>query len=225
MTLAAAILFIGFFFTSTDATLAAQSAPQSNSAPATESTQQPPSIQASPDTTKPSSSQPSSKAPVKKPKQSTAKKTQEKKVVSEATCDPAPGNASSPGSNNSPASEQSGVTQAPAAPDRQKNCPPGKKKVVQQGGIAEQSIQLAGASAAGEATQKRESTNQMLTATEENLKRVTVSQLSTAQQSSVSQIRQFVDQSKNALKAADFERAHTLAWKAKVLSDDLVNPK
>jgi len=97
--------------------------------------------------------------------------------------------------------------------------------VVQQGGITEQSIQLAGGSATTEAAQKRESTNQMLTATEENLKKVTVTQLSAAQQNSVSQIRQFVDQSRKALQSADFERAHTLAWKAKVLSDDLANPK
>src|SRR5215469_8552551 len=41
MTLAAAILFIGFFFTSTDATLVAQSAPQSNPSVGTENIQQP----------------------------------------------------------------------------------------------------------------------------------------------------------------------------------------
>lgn len=65
----------------------------------------------------------------------------------------------------------------------------------------------------------------MLKETEDNLKKVTGTQLSAAQQNSVSQIRQFVKQSGEALKAADYERAHTLAWKAKVLSDDLVTPK
>lgn len=225
MTLAAAILFFGFSFTSTDATFAAQSAPQSKPVAGTETTTQTPSTQTSPDTTKPSSSQPPSKARANKPKESTAKKTQQKmKVVPEATCDPAPTNASSPGSSNSPASEQPGTAQAPATREPQNNCPP-PKKVVKQGGITEQSIQLAGGSATGEATQKRESTNQMLTATEQNLKKVTVTQLSAAQQNSVSQILQFVDQSRNALKAADFERAENLARKAKVLSDDLANPK
>ena len=226
MTLAAAILFIGFFFTSTDATLVAQSAPQSNPSVGTENIQQPPSAQTSPDSTKPSSSQTSSNVGAKKPKESAAKKTQQKKkVVPEATCDPAPSNAGSPGSNNSPASEQPGSPQAPVTPEPQNNCPPQKKKVVRQGGITEQSIQLAGGSSGGEATQKRESTNQMLTATEQNLKKVAAIQLSTTQRNSVSQIRQFVDQSKKALQAADFERAQTLAWKAKVLSDDLVTPK
>jgi hypothetical protein len=65
----------------------------------------------------------------------------------------------------------------------------------------------------------------MLKDTEENLKKAAGSQLSSDQQSSVSQIRQFVTQSKSALASADYERAHTLAWKAKVLSDDLINPK
>ena len=225
MTLAAAILFFGFSFTSTDATFAAQSAPQSNQAAGTENTQQTSSAQTSPDTTKPSSSEPPSNAP-NKPKGSATKKAQQKKkkVVPEASCDPAPANASSSGTSNSPASEQPSA-QAAATPDPQNNCPPQKKKVVQQGGITEQSIQLAGGSATSEATQKRESTNQMLTATEANLKKVTVTQLSAAQQNSVSQIRLFVEQSRKALQSADFERAHTLAWKAKVLSDDLANPK
>jgi hypothetical protein len=96
---------------------------------------------------------------------------------------------------------------------------------VHEGGVTEQSIQLAGGSSGGETTQKRQSTNQMLTATEENLKKAEAIQLSAAQQNSVPQIRQFVEQSKKALQAADFERAQTLAWKAKVLSEDLVAPQ
>lgn len=96
---------------------------------------------------------------------------------------------------------------------------------MKQGGITEQSIQLAGGSPGAETTQKRESTNQMLIETEENLKKVAGSQLSAAQQNSVSQIRQFVNQSKSAMASADYERAHTFAWKAKVLSEDLVNPQ
>jgi len=61
--------------------------------------------------------------------------------------------------------------------------------------------------------------------TETNLKKLSGQQLSTAQQATVTQIRQFVDQSKAALTAGDVERAQTLAWKAQVLSDDLANPK
>ena len=225
MTLAAAILFFSFFFTSTAAVSALQSSPQSTPSVDATGTQQTPSSQTPPDTTDPSSTQPQPKASVNKPKESTTKKAQQKKkVVPEATCGPAPANTNLPGANGSPASVQPDNAQAPATPDAQKNCVP-PKKVVRQGGITEQSIQLAGGSSGGEATQKRESTNQLLTATEQNLKKAATIQLSTTQQNSVSQIRQFVDQSKKALKAADFERAQTLAWKAKVLSDDLVTPK
>ena len=223
MTLAAAILLFNFSFT-TGAICALQSAPQSSPSADAASAQQGPSSQTSPDTTKPSSTQPP-KASVNNPKESTTKKAQQKKkVAAEATCDPAPANPNLPGASGSPAPVQPDGAVAPVAPDAQKNCAP-QKKVVRQGGITEQSIQLAGGSSGGEATQKRESTNQMLTATEANLKKAAAIQLSTAQQDSVSQIRQFVDQSKKALKAADFERAQTLAWKAKVLSEDLVTLK
>ncbi|HXJ89541.1 MAG TPA: hypothetical protein VMS18_22185 [Candidatus Binatia bacterium] len=113
-----------------------------------------------------------------------------------------------------------------SAAEAPKNCPPPKKKVVvNQGGAAEQNIQLAGGSPGGDTTQTRESTNEMLKATEENLKKAAGIQLSAEQQSSISQIRQFAADSRTALKAADFERARNLAWKAKVLSEDLVNPK
>jgi len=40
----------------------------------------------------------------------------------------------------------------------------------------------------------------------------------------VTQIRQFMAQSKAAVADGDMERARTLAWKAETLSEDLVNP-
>jgi hypothetical protein len=94
---------------------------------------------------------------------------------------------------------------------------------VRQGGITEQSIQLAGGSS-DEAT-KRGEANQKLKETEDNMKKLTGRQLSSAEQSSVSQILEFVDQSKKAADNGDLERAYRLALKAQILSDDLVNPK
>jgi hypothetical protein len=96
--------------------------------------------------------------------------------------------------------------------------------VVRQGGISEQSIQLAGSSPSDDPSQKRDAANRMLASTEDNLKKISGTQLTTAQQNSASQIRQFVKQSRSYLAAGDLERAQTLAWKAKLLSDDLVNP-
>lgn len=96
---------------------------------------------------------------------------------------------------------------------------------MREGGITEQSIQLAGGSSSDDAKRKRDAINGMLKATAENLKTAAAQQLSAPEQSSVSQIRQFVEQSNRALEAEDLQRAQTLAWKAKVLSDDLVSPK
>ena len=229
MTLAAAILFFGIVsLTSVDQGLVAQSTTQPDSAASAPThAQQTPSSQPNPEATNPSSGQPVKQIPVNKPKESTAKKArQKKKVVPATTCDPGPSNASSSGSGPSTGSQRAGTTQTqpPANSEASRNCPPAKT-VVRQGGITEQGIQLAGGSPGPETTQKRQSTNQMLVDTEENLKKFASSQLTSDQQTSVSQIRQFVTQSKSALAAADYERAHTLAWKAKVLSDDLVNPK
>lgn len=203
MTLATAILLFGIFsLTSVDAMLVAQSAPQSDSSAKASVTQ----------------------APATKPKASTGKKTgHTKKVVADATCDPAPANSNTAGSNPATASSQSAGAQSPPATQAPKNCPP-EKTIVRQGGIAEQSIQLAGGSA-GDQAQKKDAASQMIAATEQNLNKLTGRQLSNAERESVIQIRQFVEQSRTALTAGNLERAQTLAWKAKLLSEDLIDPK
>jgi ABC-type lipoprotein export system ATPase subunit len=94
---------------------------------------------------------------------------------------------------------------------------------VRQGGTSDNSIQLAGAGPGTSANQK-DTANQMLAATESNLKKISAQQLSSDQQQMVSQIRQFMEQSKAAVGDGDLERARTLAWKAQVLSEELVKP-
>jgi hypothetical protein len=64
----------------------------------------------------------------------------------------------------------------------------------------------------------------MLAATEANLKKISEQQLNSNQQDMVTQIRQFMQQSKAAVADGDLERARTLAWKAQLLSDELVKP-
>jgi hypothetical protein len=215
MTLAATILFLGISsLTLVDPGLMARSAPRSDSSAnaqvAQEQTAQHP---APPETTKPSSAQsPSAQAPASNAKASPAKKVPHKKKVDPpSACDPAT------------ASPQPGGTQSSAATDPPKNCPP-EKTIVRQGGISEQSIQLAGGST-GDQAQKRDAANQMIAATEQNLYKLTGRQLSNAERDSVIQIRQFVEQSRTALTAGNLERAQTLAWKAKLLSQDLIDPK
>jgi hypothetical protein len=101
-------------------------------------------------------------------------------------------------------------------------CPP-PKKVVRNGGSDEPSIQLVGGEPDEKSVHQR-STDQLTAATEENLKKIAGHQLSPSRQEMVSQIKQFMDQSKTAIAAGDLERGHNLALKAHLLSDELVKP-
>ena len=65
----------------------------------------------------------------------------------------------------------------------------------------------------------------MLDTTEANLKKIGDRQLNTEQQDMVTQIHQFMNQSKAAVGDGDLERARTLAWKAQLLSEELVKPE
>jgi len=230
MTLAAAILLLGISsLTALSPGVAAQSA--RSSAPASSASnstqdQQTPANPSSTGTEKTGSDQtPKAEAPPTKPKSGTRKRSRPKHKAEPTDCDPAPASSTLPNSTSS----GSPPTTASATPESTtsttpKPCAP-PKIVVRQGGISEQSIQLAGSSTSGDnPSQKRDAANRMLAATDENLKKIAGQQLTAAQQTSASQIRQFVKQSKSALAAGDLERAQTLAWKAKLLSDDLVNP-
>jgi len=65
----------------------------------------------------------------------------------------------------------------------------------------------------------------MLESTKANLKKIAGHPLSPNQQDMVNQTRQFMEQSKTAADAGDLERARTLAWKAQLLSEELVKPE
>lgn len=163
-----------------------------------------------------------------KPSASTAGKRAYKKRTAISDCGAAP--AISPAGSNPEAKASATPVAAgdsaqaakPAEPS--KNCPP-QKIVVRQGGAAEPSIQLAGGPATGQASDQKNAAIQLLGTTEENLKKISGRQLSSDQQDTVMQIQQFIQQSKAAAANGDSERARTLAWKAELLSEDLVNPQ
>jgi hypothetical protein len=96
---------------------------------------------------------------------------------------------------------------------------------VRQGGASEVAIPLAGGPGGDQATQQRNSANQMLAAADENLKKIAGQTLTANQQDMVNQIHQFMGQSKAATAAGDLDRAGTLAWKAQLLSEELVKPQ
>lgn len=102
------------------------------------------------------------------------------------------------------------------------NCPP-KKVIVHNGGTTDPTVQLAGGSSADKAS--RDSANQMLTVTQQNLKKLEGRNLSASERDVVTQIRGFMEQSKKDAASGDTARARTLAWKAQLLSEDLLKPK
>lgn len=154
----------------------------------------------------------------KKPKRVRHKNTSKKPSACASTPDANPGTAPSGASNQSSVRATQG--QGPAI-QAATNCPP-PKIIVRQGGTSESSIELAGGP--NQSSQARTTTAPMLEAAEANLKKLEGHDLSDGEKDMVTQIRQFMEQSKTAVAAGDVERARTLAWKAQTLSEDLVAP-
>lgn len=104
----------------------------------------------------------------------------------------------------------------PAAP-----APP--RIVIQEGGSNAQSGQP-GTGAPGDDNQ---ATKQLLDSTDENVRSIEKRQrqLSANEQSTLAQIKDYVTQSRQAMKDGDLVRAHNLAVKAHLLSDDLAKSK
>ena len=233
MTLATLLLLFSIFSTPSALPLVAQeqqTAPQSDSAnkpaetaPAQDQGAAPPAPNPSTPSQPPTTATPSPTAPEKTSSDQTPPKTgkqrrHKRRVVS-------PNCVSTPATGGQAATGSAPSNSAPpplAAGSAATNCPP-SKVIVQQGGTSDSSIQLAGG-AGGTKSPQRDTANQMLAATEANLKKISAQQLNANQQDMVTQIHQFMQQSKAAVADGDLERARTLAWKAQLLSDELVKP-
>jgi hypothetical protein len=124
--------------------------------------------------------------------------------------------------NSGLANGSSANSSAPARSSNLKPCPP-PKKIVRNGGADEPKIELLGGSPAEQASNQR-STQEITAATEENLKKVSARQLNSSDKETVAQINQFIEESKQAAAAGDPERAHNLATKARLLSEQLLGP-
>ena len=122
------------------------------------------------------------------------------------------------------AKTDSASTATTATPGAATPCAP-EKVIVQEGGTTEPSIQIAGGSPADQTGHQRDTANQILVSADANLKKIAGRQLDSNQQDMVTQIRQFMSQAKEAIDAGDLERARTLAWKAQLLSEELVKPE
>ena len=98
---------------------------------------------------------------------------------------------------------------------------PSCKVVVRNGGLRESTTQISPGVNDQQAQSQRNVTSQLLATTDANLKKVSGQQLTPAQQSMLDQVNAYVRQSKAASDAGDIPRAHTLAVKAQLLSNEL----
>jgi hypothetical protein len=222
-TLGTALLWI----TSISQSAPAASANQTSNAAETQPQEAAPSAQ-TPNTSQSPSAAPPAKTSSGQNVPTTTKPRHKKRLVP-ADCNSAPaaaGQAVSGSTSPNPAASDPPVTENAPAPETARaptNCPP-SKVIVKQGGSSEPNIQLAGGAGGKQTSQARDTAKEMLGTTEANLKQIVGRQLSSAQQDMVTQIRQFMEQSKAAVADGDLDRARTLAWKAQVLSQELVKP-
>ena len=97
-----------------------------------------------------------------------------------------------------------------------------RKIVIHRGGAAEPVTQILPGMSQEEADRQREGAEQLLTASDSALKDLEGRTLNANQQETVVQVRHYMDIARSALKESDTQRAHTLALKAYLLSDDLL---
>ncbi|MGD0468428.1 MAG: hypothetical protein ABSA54_08645 [Terriglobales bacterium] len=97
-----------------------------------------------------------------------------------------------------------------------------RKIVIREGGASEPAAQIVPGMTPAEAARQRQTAEQLLGATDEQLKQLVGRTLGARQQETVGQIRNYMDGARSALKEGDVLRANTLAVKAHLLSEDLV---
>ena len=102
--------------------------------------------------------------------------------------------------------------------------PGSSKTVVRDGSTADPVIQISPSVTEEQASHERQNTTQLLATTNANLKKMSGRQLSPNQQDMVNQIRKYMEQASAAVDAGDLQRARNLAFKAHLLSDELVKP-
>jgi len=110
---------------------------------------------------------------------------------------------------------------AAAKPNQSPDNPPAIV-VVRNGGSSETQGEIASGTTVQQAPQQMKETNSLLNATTLDLEKITGKQLNPNQQGMVKQIRDYMQQSKSAARAGDVQGANNLAFKAHLLSQELI---
>jgi hypothetical protein len=184
-----------------------QSAPEAQSQPGAQEQPQTPTTAASPDQGSSQKKTEEEKSQQKPSAKSTtrARRSAHRTKVSKTAPNATPNNAAT---RATPAAEH-----PPAQPG---------KVVVRNGGAKDGPVQLAPAMTQEQQLHDRENTAQLLSTTDAKLKSVAGRQLTPSQQSMLDQIHTYMRQAKEASDSGDLARAHTLAYKAHLLSDELL---
>jgi hypothetical protein len=163
--------------------------------------------------------------PVPSPSE-TDRKQQDQKQPDQKQPDNSP-TVAAPAVNADQSDSKKQVTSKRKRKTRRKAAPTGgdgepHKVVIHRGGTNEPVAQIVPGVTQEEAARQRESAGQLLVAAETDLKELAARSLKPHQEQLIVQIRQYMDGARSALKESDPQRAHTLALKAYLLSDDLV---
>jgi|HubBroStandDraft_6_1064221.scaffolds.fasta_scaffold495073_2 hypothetical protein len=106
-------------------------------------------------------------------------------------------------------------------PAAQPNDPP-EKVVIRNGSTSEPDVKLSPPMSPNQSSNQLKKTDDLLAGTQENLKQISGRTLNPTQQETVKQIEQYMDQARKAISDGDLDRGRNLAFKAHLLSDDLV---
>jgi len=96
------------------------------------------------------------------------------------------------------------------------------KVIVRHGSTADPELEFVPSLSREQASRQLQYTNQLLSGTEANLKTASARQLKPGEQDQIKQIHTYMDQAKAAANAGDVQRAQNLAYKARLLSNELV---
>lgn len=96
------------------------------------------------------------------------------------------------------------------------------RKIVRNGSTRDPELAFVPTLTDAQAERQRKDTERLLGLAENNLKQATLQSMTSSQQGTVDQIRTYMDQSKRAMSAGDVTRAHNLAFKAQLLSNELL---
>jgi hypothetical protein len=94
--------------------------------------------------------------------------------------------------------------------------------VVRNGSTNEPTVKLTPAETEKQTSNQIQNVNQLLAGADANLKLISSRTLDSTQQETVKQIRSYMDQARKAIDSGDVEQGRNLAFKAHLLSDDLV---